>query len=141
MSARSFLDTNVLVYTDDHDCPEKQRRALQIVADCRRQGNGVVSTQILEEYFVTATRRLGVAADLAARKTSIFGRLHLVTPGLDDILAAVDLHRLHGLSFWDALVVRSALASGCVRLLTEHLQHGRRFDRLEIVNPFTSDRL
>jgi predicted nucleic acid-binding protein len=136
MSARSFLDTNVLVYTDDQDSPEKQRRALDLVSECRRTRIGVVSTQVLQEYFVTATRKLGVAAEVARRKTEIFAGLHLVTPGLGDILGAIDLHRLHRLSFWDALVVRAALASGCGRLLSEDLQHGQRFEGLEVVNPF-----
>ena len=133
---RSFLDTNVLVYTDDTDAPAKQHRALDLVAECRRRSAGVVSAQVLQEYFVTATRKLGVAAELARRKTEIFGRLHVVTPGLDDILGAIDLHRLHGLSFWDALVVRAALVSGCARLFSEDFQTGRRFEGLEIVNPF-----
>jgi predicted nucleic acid-binding protein len=133
---RSFLDTNVLVYTDDADSPEKQQRALALFADLRRRRNGVVSTQVLQEYFVTATRKLGVGAEVARRKTEIFGRLHLVTLGLDDVLGAIDLLRLHGLSFWDALIVRAALASGCSRLLSEDLQTGRRFERLEVVNPF-----
>ena len=134
---RSFLDTNVLVYTDDLDAPEKQRRALDLFAECRRRRSGVVSMQVLQEYFVTATRKLGVAADVARRKTEIFGRLHVVTPGVPDVLGAIDLHRLHGLSFWDALVVRAALVSGCSRLFSEDLQPGRRFDGLEIVNPFS----
>jgi predicted nucleic acid-binding protein len=136
MSGRSFLDTNVLVYTDDQDAPEKQRRALDLVAECRRRRSGVVSTQVLQEYFVTVTRKLGVPADLARRKTELFGRLHLVTTGLDDILAAIDLHRLHGVPFWDALIVRAAQVAGCTRLLSEDLQAGRRFDGLEVVNPF-----
>jgi len=136
MTARSFLDTNVLVYTDDRDAPEKQERALALVAECRKARTGVVSTQILQEYFVTATRKLGVASDVARRKTEIFGRLHLVSLGLGDVLGAADLHRLHGLSFWDALVLRAALVSGCTRLLSEDMQHAQRFDGLEIVNPF-----
>ena len=136
MNGRSFVDTNFLVYTDDHDSPEKRRRALEVVSECRGKRNGVVSTQVLQEYFVTTTRKLGVVAEVARRKTEIFGRLQLVTPGLDDILGAIDLHRLHGLSFWDALVVRSALVSGCSRLFSEDLQDGRRFERLEVVNPF-----
>ena len=136
MNERSFLDTNVLVFTDDQDSPDKQRKALQIVADCRRRRNGVVSTQVLQEYFVTATRKLGVAPEVARRKAEIFGGLDLVAPGLDDILGAIDLHRLHRLSFWDALVVRTALVSGCTRLLSEDLQPGRRFDGLTVVNPF-----
>lgn len=133
---RSFLDTNVLVYTDDQDSPEKRRRALDLYGKCRRSRSGVLSTQVLQEYFVTATRKLGVAPEVARRKTEIFGRLDVVLPGVEDILGAVDLHRLHGLSFWDALVVRAALVSGCARLFSEDLQAGRRFEGLEIVNPF-----
>jgi predicted nucleic acid-binding protein len=133
---RSFLDTNVLVYTDDEDSPSKKQRALELFAALRRQRTGVLSTQVLQEYFVTATRKLGVEAEVARRKTEIFGRLHLVTLGLEDVLGAVDLLRLHHLSFWDALVVRAALVSGCSRLLSEDLQAGRRFERLEVINPF-----
>jgi predicted nucleic acid-binding protein len=125
-----------LVYTDDADSPERGAGALEVFAEARRGRQGVISTQVLQEYFVTTTRKLGVAAEVARRKTELFGRLHLVTTTLDDILGAVDLHRLHGLSFWDALVVRAALVSGCTRLLSEDLQTGRRFDGLEIVNPF-----
>jgi predicted nucleic acid-binding protein len=136
MNARSFLDTNLLVYTDDRDRPEKQRQALALVADHRRRRTGVVSTQVLQEYFVVATRKLAVPAELAARKTALFSRFDVVVPDVADVLAAIDLHRLHGLSFWDALIVRSAFASGCTRLLSEDLQAGRRFDRVEIVNPF-----
>ena len=137
MNGRSFLDTNVLVYTDDLDSPKKQRRALHVLEECWQRRNGVLSTQVLQEYFVTATRKLGVAPDVARRKTEIFGSLDLVVPGVEDILGAIDLHRLHGLSFWDALVVRAALVSGCARLFSEDLQSGRRYDGLEVVNPFT----
>lgn len=96
----------------------------------------MVSTQVLQEYFVAATRKLGVAAEVARRKIELFGHLHVVGLDLVDILGAIDLHRLHGLSFWDALVVRAAIASGCSRLFSEDLQTGRRFEGLEIVNPF-----
>jgi predicted nucleic acid-binding protein len=136
MSGRSFFDTDVLVYSDQGDAPEKRRRSLELLADGRRARTGVVSTQVLQEYFVTVTRKLGVDAALARRKTEIFGRLHVVIPRLDDILGAIDLVRMHRLSFWDGLVIRSALVSGCSRLLSEDLQHGRRFDALEVVNPF-----
>lgn len=136
MIARSFFDTNVLVYTDDHDAPGKKARALELFAEGRRSGAGVVSTQVLQEYFVAATRKLGVDAVVARRKIELFGRLQLVPIGLDDVLAAVDLHRLHALSFWDALIIRTALAAGCNRLYSEDLQHGWQLEGLEIVNPF-----
>ena len=136
MSVRSFLDTNILVYTDDNGSAEKQTLALELFVDCRRRRNGVISTQVLQEYFVAATRKLGVAAEVARRKVEIFGHLQVVGLDVGDILGAIDLHRLHGLSFWDALVVRGALASGCSRLYSEDLQAGRKFEGLEIVNPF-----
>ena len=60
----------------------------------------------------------------------------MVFVSVDDVLAAIDLHQLHKLKFWDSLIVRTALASGCSVLYTEDMQHGRRFDGLQIVNPF-----
>ena len=136
MSARSFLDSNILIYTDDAGAPEKQARALDLVEQCRLDRNGAVSTQVLQEYFVTATKKLKVPAEVARRKAEIFGRFELVRIELDDILAAIDLHRAHQLSFWDALIVRAALRADCSVLFSEDLQAGRRIEGLEIVNPF-----
>ncbi len=136
MKGRSFIDTNVLVYTDDHDSPEKMRRALDFITQAQLGGNAVLSTQVLQEYFVTATRKLGVEASIARRKVELFSRLNLVRIDLDTILGAIDLYRLHRLSFWDALIVRCALDARCSVLYSEDMQHGRRLDGLEFVNPF-----
>lgn len=136
MPARSFLDSNLLVYSDDGGQPEKQKAALALIERCRFQKSGVVSTQVLQEYFVIATRKLGVPSAIARRKVEIFSHFHLALISLDDILAAIDLHRLHQFSLWDALILRCALQSGCTVLYSEDLQHGRRLDGLEIVNPF-----
>lgn len=139
MSVRSFFDTNVLVYSDDKSAPAKQRRALQLVAEHRRAKTGVVSLQILQEYFVTVTRKLRVDAAIARRKVELLGEFDLVSPGLADILAAIDLHRLHAISFWDALVVRSAKEAGCAVLFTEDMQHGQDIEGITIVNPFSGN--
>jgi predicted nucleic acid-binding protein len=136
MTGRSFFDTNVLVYTDDRDSADKQRKALEVYSECRRRRLAVVSTQVLQEYFVTVTRKLGVEIGIARRKVEIFGRADLAPIRLEDILGAVDLQRLHGFDFRDALIVRSAFASGCARLYTEDFKHGQRIDSVEIVNPF-----
>ncbi|MBA2563849.1 MAG: PIN domain-containing protein [Gemmatimonadetes bacterium] len=136
MSARSFLDTNVLVYTDDADAPVKQSRALELLHRTRLDGSGVLSTQILQEYFSAATRKLGVPARLARRKIELFARFDVVLVDLSDILGAIDLHRLHQISFWDSLVIRAALRSGCSLLYTEDLQPALRIEGLEIVDPF-----
>jgi predicted nucleic acid-binding protein len=137
MSVRSFFDTNVLVYTDDRSAPAKQQAALDLFEEHLRAGTGVLSLQVLQEYFATS-RKLRVDPALARQKVELFATLDMVVPALDDLLAAIDLHRLHDLSIWDALVVRAAQRSGCAVLLTEDLQHGRSFDGVQVENPFLS---
>jgi predicted nucleic acid-binding protein len=136
MSARSFLDTNVLLYTDATDAPAKQRRALDLLAEQRAAGTGVVSLQVLQEYFVGATRKLAVDAGVARRKVELFANYHLVVLDVEDVLAAIDLHRLHQVSFLDALIVRAARQGGCAILYSEDLQHGRSIDGVKVANPF-----
>ena len=138
MSARSFFDTNVLVYADDKAAPAKQRRAIDLVAEHRRAGTGVVSLQVLQEYFVTVTRNLHVDARIARRKVELLAEFDVAAPEVADILAAIDLHRLHGFSFWDALVLRSAKQAGCSVLFSENLQDARELDGVLVVNPFRS---
>ena len=133
---RSFFDTNVLVYADDKAAPSKQRRALELVAEHRRAGTGVVSLQVLQEYFVTVTRKLQVDARIARRKVERLAEFDVATPDVADVLAAIDLTRLHSFSFWDALVLRSAQQAGCGVLFTEDMQNAREMDGLRIVNPF-----
>ena len=108
MTVRSFFDTNVLIYADDKAAPGKQRRALALVAEHRRARTGVISLQVLQEYFVTVTRKLRVESSIARRKVELLAEFHVAAPDVADILAAIDLHRLHNFSFWDALVIRSA---------------------------------
>ncbi|MFQ5760377.1 MAG: PIN domain-containing protein [Acidiferrobacterales bacterium] len=136
MSARSFLDTNILVYTDDHEAPAKQASALGLFEQLRTTRNGVLSTQVLQEYFVAATKKLSVDPAIARRKVELFARLDLVRIDIDTIVSAIDLTRLHAVSFWDALIIRAALSSGCKVLFSENMQSGRRIDGLQILNPF-----
>lgn len=137
MNERSFLDTNILIYTDDFDAPQKQQRALDLIEHARRKNSGVLSTQVLQEYYAAATRKLNVSASIARRKVELFACFGVVQINLAQILGAIDLHRLHHFSFWDALIIRCALDGSCKRLLTEDLQHGQRINGLEIINPFT----
>jgi predicted nucleic acid-binding protein len=133
---RTFLDTNILLYCDDSAKPAKQAKAQELVIKHRIQRTGVISLQILQEYFVNATRKLGLDPGLARQKVEAYSRFNLVQPTVNDVLAAIDLHRLNGFSYWDALVIRCASQSGCSVLLTEDLQHGQVIDGVRIVNPF-----
>jgi predicted nucleic acid-binding protein len=136
MSARSFFDTNVLIYADDKAAPAKQRRAIDLIAEHRRARTGVVSMQVLQEYFVTVTKKLRVDPSIARRKVELLAEFDVAAPEVADILAAIDLHRLHGFSFWDALVLRAAKQSGCTVVFSEDMQNARAIDGLEIFNPF-----
>lgn len=135
-SPRVFVDTNVLVYTDDPRDPGKQSRALTLLKEHLRGGTGVLSIQVLQEYFSTSTRKLRLSAELAKQRIEIFATLHVVEPCVDDLLAAIDIHRLHRVSFWDSLIIRSAKVAGCRVLATEDMQHGEIIDGVRIVNPF-----
>ena len=90
----------------------------------------------MQEYFAIVTRTLGVDAVTARAKVELLGAFSRAPIDIDDVLAAIDLHRLHQISFWDALIIRSAQQARCARIYSEDLQHGRRFDGVEIVNPF-----
>jgi predicted nucleic acid-binding protein len=136
MSGGSFLDSNVLVYTDDASEPVKQKAAITLVSRTMRDRSGVVSLQVLHEYFVTATRKLGVDVVTARQKVELLGAFSAPPVELDDVLAAVDLHRLHQVSFWDGLIIRAAQQARCARIYSEDLQHGRRFEGVVVVNPF-----
>jgi predicted nucleic acid-binding protein len=138
MSVRSFFDTNVLIYTDDKASPAKQRRALELLAQHRRDRSGVVSLQVLQEYFVIANGKLHIEASVARRKVEIFAEFDVAVPDLTDVIAAIDIHRLHQISYWDALIVRMAKQSGCTVLFSEDLQNARKIEGLRILNPFAS---
>lgn len=96
----------------------------------------MLSTQVLQEYFAAVTRKLGVDPAVARRKIELFGRLEVLGIGHDDVLRAIDLHRLHTFSIWDALIVTIALKAQCWVLYSEDMQDGRIVDGLRITNTF-----
>jgi predicted nucleic acid-binding protein len=136
MNVPSFLDTNVLVYTDDIRFPEKRERACQLFKRARLSGKGVVSLQVLQEYFVTVTKKLGVPTEPAKSKVDLFSRLVVVPFEPRDVLEAIDLKETCKISFWDALIVRAAKKFGCAVLYSEDMNVGAKLAGIEIVNPF-----
>jgi predicted nucleic acid-binding protein len=136
MTGRCFVDSNVLVYADDRGAGPKRERARELIREVMSARAGVLSLQVLQEYFAVSTKKLGISAAAARRRIQLLSRLDVVILGVEDILAAIDLHRLHGFSIWDALVIRAALNAGCRVLYSEDLQDGRRINGLKVVNPF-----
>jgi predicted nucleic acid-binding protein len=132
----TFLDTNILVYAEDQSEQVKRKRAVQLILEHKRKRTGVVSLQVLQEFFTTVTRKFKLDLGVARYKVEFHSRFIVGEPIVTDILAAIDIHRIYGFSYWDALILRMAKQTGCRVLLTEDLQHGQVFDGVRIVNPF-----
>jgi len=136
----TFVDTNVLLYAHDRSAGAKREIAQALVSDLWGSRTGVVSTQVLQEFYVNATRKLPKPFS-APRARAVVARyanwmVHRIEPA--DILAASELEKRHRLSFWDSLIVIAAARSGATTLATEDLQHGRTIAGLTIQNPFAS---
>jgi predicted nucleic acid-binding protein len=131
-----FVDTNVLVYALDNANPTKRDRCREILRAAAMDGRGVVSTQILQELFVVASKRLGLdpldAKEIVAAQENF--EVVVVTPAL--IREAIDCSVIARLSFWDALVVVCAQSSACARIVTEDLNHGQLVRGVRITSPF-----
>ncbi len=140
MSARTFLDTNVLVYLFDRDEPEKRelaRRTLQ----SQEFLPFVVSTQVLGELYVTLTRKLTprMDADFARAAVRRFSDFFVVSADVSMVLQAMDTAETAQLSYWDALIIEAAARAGCDRILTEDLAAGSVLRGVLIDNPFCAD--
>lgn len=138
MKGREFLDTNVLTYAHDRRDPSKQRIARDLIERLLRERRGVVSHQVLREFFAVAVRKLGMSSEEAQHRVLRYSRFDVVTLSLPDLLAGIDLHRLHGWSLWDALIVRAALNGSCTVLHSEDMQPGYVVDGLTLRNPFAA---
>jgi predicted nucleic acid-binding protein len=136
MKERSFIDTNIIIYTDDADFPEKQKIATALLEKGWNSGRLVLSTQVLQEYFSAATRKLGIPAEIAQRKIELLGCLDICSIVHEDIIRAIELHRLYKFSFWDSLIIRMAQKSACTILYSEDMQHDQKIGDVRIVNPF-----
>ncbi|MBS1906893.1 MAG: PIN domain-containing protein [Actinobacteria bacterium] len=133
-----FVDTNVLLYAYDSGAGERHDRALDLVSRLGRARNGVLSVQVLQEFHVNATRKIAVPLSPAAARDrlAVLSLWHVHSPTASDVIAASELAEHAQLSFWDAMIVRSAAASGCRMLWSEDLNAGQRIDGVEIRNPF-----
>jgi predicted nucleic acid-binding protein len=136
MSAKVFLDSNILAYAQDKASPDKRKASRKLIAELVESGDGVISTQVLQEFYVTATRKLGVDA-LAAKgilKTFSVFEIVQVSPSL--IHEAVDCSVLNSLSFWDSLVIAAAASAGCSTVYSEDMNSGQRILGVKVQNPF-----
>ena len=131
-----FFDTHVLVYLFDHADSIKRLQAHTLVAEHMRARDLVLSTQVLQELFVTLTRKNFLAGADAFEVVTTFAQERVVPASTDLVLRGLALSQRRQLSAWDALILQAALDADCTTLYSEDFQTGARFDDLEVVNPF-----
>jgi len=136
MSGRVFLDANVLVYAQDADAPAKQRTSREIIGRLAVSADGVISTQVMQEFYVAATRKLGVPPLAAKGVLKTFAVFETVQVSPAMIQDAVDCSILNQLSFWDSLILTAAASAGCSTVLSEDMNPGQVVLGVKVQNPF-----
>jgi predicted nucleic acid-binding protein len=133
-----FCDTNVLVYAHDLDAGSKHEQAVTLVERLWTTGEGVLSVQVLQEFFVVVTRKLSRPVPLAEARRAVehLSAWRVFAPQPTDVLAAIDAAERWKLSFWDAMLLTAANRAGATVVWSEDLSHRQRYDHLEVHNPF-----
>jgi len=141
MTEPVFVDTNVLIYARDAAAGEKQSRAVRWMGHLWRAETGRVSVQVLQEYYVTVTRKLNPGLPEEEARKDVRDLMTWRPQAVGDAVleGAWMIEDRFGLSFWDALIVAAAQVAGCRYLLTEDLQHGQELDGVVVQSPFLVD--
>jgi len=139
MTGRSFVDSNVLVYSVDENPEVRDKRAAAIRLLSGQPDDLVISTQVMQEFYVVVTRKLQcpLTPDRAAKAVRGLAKLDVVSADVPLVLAAVDTSRTAQLSLWDALIIEAARQAGCARVYTEDLSDGQVIRGVKVENPFT----
>jgi predicted nucleic acid-binding protein len=136
MTEIAFFDTNILLYASDEREPLKQEIARRIFSARLESRSLAISTQVVQEFYSAATKKLRMSPAQAAVEAEALCGLVLVVVGAEEILRAIRIEQRYRLSFWDALILSAAQTAGASVLFTEDLSHGQTIGQVRIVNPF-----
>jgi predicted nucleic acid-binding protein len=138
MKDADFFDTNILVYAYDSHLPDKQQKAQNIVLSGVREGNGVLSTQVLGEFFMVVTKKISKPLSVRDAREIIkyMGRMKVQEIDVLIVERALDTLEQYKISYWDSLIIAAAERAQCKRILSEDLNSGQIYHGIEIINPF-----
>jgi predicted nucleic acid-binding protein len=139
MSGKAFLDTNIFVYANDRYEPRKQRIALELIRELTVQGDGVISYQVMHEFFNVVLKKTPDkmrAEDAQLFLENIFRPLLAVASSFARVSDAIRLQDRYRLSWYDSLIVSAAQQAACQTLYSEDLQHGQQFGAVTVQDPF-----
>ena len=137
MSVSCFVDTNILVYAHDRSAGKKHHNAQELLSELWRDRTAAISTQVLQELYVNIRRKAGQPLSTADARSLIADYLRwdvIVNTG-ESILDAMEIEARYEISFWDALIVQAASASGAQVLYSEDLADGQAYGTVRVVNP------
>lgn len=136
-----FIDTNVLVYAHDRGEGAKHDTAVAVLDKLWRDRTGVLSTQVLQEFYSVVTRKRPrkMSSAKARKRIMAYSEWCAVNTNTELLVSASVLEETHSLQWWDALIVAAALRSGAETLLSEDMQHGRKFEEMTVRNPFVEN--
>lgn len=137
MSEIVFVDSNILIYAHDRDAPGKRERAAAALEELWESGNGRLSVQVLQEFYVNATTRLDtrLARSTAREVVQTYAAWNQQPTTADTVTRAIDISGMARLSFWDALIVASAEQAGAALLYSEDMYDGQKIAGVMIRNP------
>lgn len=134
--SKYFIDTNVLIYANDQRDPAKQKTAAHLVTRLMISGEGVLSTQVLQEYANVALHKLGQRQEVVLRQLHLLEKLEVVCQSPVMIRRAVEIQKTYGINFWDACIVANAESAECDTIYSEDLNTGQYYSGMRIENPF-----
>ena len=139
MSDRCFVDTNILVYAHDRSAGLKHKRARLLIEDLWNSGQGVLSTQVLQELCINVRRKASrpLSVEETRRLVQDYLSWEIVVNTSASVMQALDIEVRHKISFWDALILQAAESSGVATLYSEDLATGQRYGSIRVVNPLT----
>jgi predicted nucleic acid-binding protein len=137
MPGKYFVDTNILIYAHDHSAGQKHERARRLIEHLWTTGEGVLSTQILQELCINLRRKLAHPLRIGEIRRIVEDYLNweIVVNSPESTLEALDIEAQYKTSFWDALVLQAAESSGAEVLYSEDLAGGQRYGTIRVVNP------
>lgn len=139
MSAKTFVDTNILLYAYDREDPIKHRIAKEIIEELWRQASGAVSMQVLQEFYVNVTRKIAVPLPKSEARMIVEDYFTwCVATGTAEVAMAFSIEDSAKIGFWDALIVAAAKRCGVTRILSEDLNPGQTIAGILIENPFAA---
>ncbi len=138
MRDKTFVDTNILVYAHDKDAGRKHEIARKVISELWESRLGLISTQVLQEFYLTLTRKIPAPLDRPTTRRILrnYFSWEVVINDPSLILQASEIEETYQISFWEALIVSAAFSKNATTILTEDLNHGQVIEGIEINNPF-----